>query len=98
MSCTIQFLFYSDVVFGFGSENDKKEVDVVTVPNKDVVIVHEPKQKVDLTKYLENQTFRFDYSFDENSTNEMVYKSVAFIIISLFNIIKDVEDISLQLW
>jgi len=60
----------------FNAENDKKEVDVVTVPNKDIVIVHEPKQKVDLTKYLENQTFRFDYSFDENSTNEMVYRSV----------------------
>jgi len=54
-------------------------VDVVTVPNKDVVIAHEPKQKVDLTKYLENQTFRFDYSFDENSTNEMVYRFVLFI-------------------
>ena len=63
--------------FCLNAENDKKEVDVVTVPNKDIVIVHEPKQKVDLTKYLENQTFRFDYSFDENSTNEMVYRSVA---------------------
>jgi len=50
---------------------------VITVPNKDVVIVHEPKQKVDLTKYLDNQTFRFDYSFDENSTNEMVYRLVS---------------------
>jgi len=58
------------------AESDKKEVDVVTVPIKDIVIVHEPKQKVDLTKFLENQTFRFDYSFDENSTNEMVYRSV----------------------
>jgi len=64
-------------------ENDKKEVDVVTVPNKDIVIAHEPKQKVDLTKYLENQTFRFDYSFDENSTNEMVYR-LASTFISLF--------------
>jgi len=60
----------------YDAENDKKEVDVVTVPNKDIVVLHEPKQKVDLTKYLENQTFRFDYSFDENSTNEMVYRFV----------------------
>ena len=30
--------------------------------------------KVDLTKYLENQMFRFDYAFDETQSNEMVYK------------------------
>lgn len=47
---------------------------MITIPSKDVVMVHEPKQKVDLTRYLENQTFRFDYAFDENSTNEMVYR------------------------
>ncbi|KAG9342594.1 hypothetical protein JZ751_016028 [Albula glossodonta] len=34
-------------------------------------------QKVDLTRYLENQTFRFDYAFDDNSTNEMVYRFTA---------------------
>lgn len=51
-----------------------KDLDVITIPSKDVVMVHEPKQKVDLTRYLENQTFRFDYAFDENSTNEMVYR------------------------
>ena len=56
------------------SELGKRDVDVVTVPNKENVIVHEPKLKVDLTKYLENQNFRFDYAFDENSTNEMVYR------------------------
>lgn len=56
------------------SELSKRDVDVVTVPNKENVIVHEPKLKVDLTKYLENQNFRFDYAFDENSTNEMVYR------------------------
>lgn len=53
-----------------------KGLDVITIPSKDVVMVHEPKQKVDLTRYLENQTFRFDYAFDESSTNEMVYRFV----------------------
>lgn len=47
---------------------------MVTVPSKCVLMVHEPKQKVDLTKYLETQTFRFDFSFDETSSNEMVYR------------------------
>ncbi|XP_076019748.1 kinesin-like protein KIF2A [Genypterus blacodes] len=54
-----------------------KDLDVITIPSKDVVMVHEPKQKVDLTRYLENQTFRFDYACDENSTNEMVYRFTA---------------------
>ncbi|AWP02312.1 Kinesin-like protein [Scophthalmus maximus] len=52
----------------------KRDLDVITIPSKDVVMVHEPKQKVDLTRYLENQTFRFDYAFDDSTTNEMVYR------------------------
>ncbi|XP_050345034.1 kinesin-like protein Klp10A isoform X1 [Nymphalis io] len=58
-------------------ENAKKEVDVISVPTKDQMIVHEPKNKVDLTKYLENQKFRFDYAFDDSCTNEVVYKYTA---------------------
>uniref|UniRef100_A0AAV2JVD4 Kinesin-like protein n=1 Tax=Knipowitschia caucasica TaxID=637954 RepID=A0AAV2JVD4_KNICA len=58
-------------------ENNKKEIDVVSVPGKGALLVHEPKTKVDLTKYLENQSFQFDYSFDENATNDMVYKFTA---------------------
>ncbi|XP_051497642.1 kinesin-like protein KIF2A isoform X8 [Apus apus] len=54
-----------------------KELDVITIPSKDVVMVHEPKQKVDLTRYLENQTFRFDYAFDDTAPNEMVYRFTA---------------------
>ncbi|XP_068279700.1 kinesin-like protein KIF2A [Nyctibius grandis] len=54
-----------------------RELDVITIPSKDVVMVHEPKQKVDLTRYLENQTFRFDYAFDETASNEMVYRFTA---------------------
>lgn len=55
----------------------RKEVDVITVPSKDQMVVHEPKTKVDLTKYLENQLFRFDYAFDETCANEIVYKYTA---------------------
>nr|XP_046243174.1 kinesin-like protein KIF2A isoform X2 [Scatophagus argus] len=58
-------------------ELSMKDLDVITIPSKDVVMVHEPKQKVDLTRYLENQTFRFDYAFDDSTTNEMVYKFTA---------------------
>ncbi|CAB3387065.1 Hypothetical predicted protein [Cloeon dipterum] len=58
-------------------ELTRKEVDVITVPTKDQMVVHEPKQKVDLTKYLENQHFRFDYAFDDTGSNEMVYRFTA---------------------
>jgi kinesin family protein 2/24 len=61
-------------VFCYISELNRREIDVLTVPNKENVIVHEPKTKVDLTKYLENQTFRFDYAFDESANNELVYR------------------------
>ena len=57
-------------------EQGRKEIDVITIPTKDNVMVHEPKTKVDLTKYLENQNFRFDYAFDEKCNNEMVYRCV----------------------
>uniref|UniRef100_A0A672IFR7 Kinesin-like protein n=2 Tax=Salarias fasciatus TaxID=181472 RepID=A0A672IFR7_SALFA len=55
----------------------KKEIDVVSVTGGGELLVHEPKQKVDLTKYLDNQLFRFDYSFDETSTNDLVYRFTA---------------------
>ncbi|XP_064003779.1 kinesin-like protein KIF2C [Pogoniulus pusillus] len=58
-------------------ERLKNECDVITVQSKCVLLVHEPKQKVDLTKYLETQTFRFDFAFDESSSNEMVYRFTA---------------------
>ena len=35
-----------------------KDNDVITIPTKDQCIVHVPKSKVDLTKYLENNTFK----------------------------------------
>ncbi|XP_004598982.2 kinesin-like protein KIF2C isoform X1 [Ochotona princeps] len=55
----------------------KKEIDVITVPSKCLVLVHEPKLKVDLTKYLENQAFCFDFAFDETVSNEVVYRFTA---------------------
>ncbi|VDM21157.1 unnamed protein product [Hydatigera taeniaeformis] len=58
-------------------ELGRKEIDVITIPNKQQILVHEPKTKVDLTKYLENQSFRFDYAFDENADNALVYRYTA---------------------
>ena len=44
-------------------EEKAKDVDVVTVASRDHVTIHEPKTKVDLTKFLENQQFRLFYCF-----------------------------------
>ncbi|CAF0727101.1 unnamed protein product [Didymodactylos carnosus] len=55
----------------------RKDNDVITIPNKDHCLVHVPKTKVDLTKFLDNQTFKFDFAFDEKSTNELVYRYTA---------------------
>ncbi|XP_048343387.1 kinesin-like protein KIF2A [Sphaerodactylus townsendi] len=58
--------------------NDREaDLDVVTIPCPDVVVVHEARQRFDLTRYLENQTFRFDRAFDEAATNESVYQHTA---------------------
>ncbi|XP_031562476.1 kinesin-like protein KIF2A [Actinia tenebrosa] len=58
-------------------EINKKEIDMCTIPDTDICVVHECKLKVDLTKYLENHKFWFDYAFDEHATNEMVYRYTA---------------------
>ncbi|XP_049735058.1 kinesin-like protein KIF2C isoform X2 [Elephas maximus indicus] len=55
----------------------KKEIDVISVPSKCLLLVHEPRLKVDLTKYLENQAFCFDFAFDETASNEVVYRFTA---------------------
>lgn len=54
-----------------------KDLDVITIPRKEVMMVHELKQKVDLIRYLENQTFRLDYAFDDSAPSEMVYRFTA---------------------
>lgn len=58
-------------------EISKKDIDLCTPIDKQTLVVHECKLKVDLTKYLENHKFRFDYTFDESASNDLVYKYTA---------------------
>ena len=58
-------------------EATREDLDIVTIPSDNVVMVHESKQKVDLTRYLENQTFCFDHAFDDTASNELVYQFTA---------------------
>ncbi|XP_067403535.1 kinesin-like protein KIF2B [Emydura macquarii macquarii] len=54
-----------------------QDLDVVTVPCREVVVVHEARQKLDLSRYLESQSFRFDQAFDDSAPNELVYRHTA---------------------
>ena len=61
---------------------NKKELgnfdyDVVTIPNGSTTLVHEPKTKVDLSKYLDHHEFHFDHAFDEDVKNSTVYRYTA---------------------
>ncbi|KAM7089290.1 LOW QUALITY PROTEIN: kinesin-like protein KIF2B [Ciconia maguari] len=55
-------------------EAELNDFDVVTVPGQHMVMVHEAKQKLDLTCYLNNQVFHFDHAFNDCATNELVYR------------------------
>ncbi len=39
------------------------------------LVVHEPRMKVDLTKYVEHHVFTFDDVLDEAVSNDAVYRS-----------------------
>jgi hypothetical protein len=47
--------------------------DVMEVGRRGKVLIHEPKTKVDLTKIIETQEFRFDDAFEANESNEVIY-------------------------
>ena len=47
-----------DMIILIFVELKKKDLDVITIPDGVTSVVHEPKLKVDLTKYLENHEFR----------------------------------------
>lgn len=52
--------------------------DIITVSQSDASLaVHELKEKVDLTKYVETHPFSFDHVFGEHVGNAVVYDSTA---------------------
>jgi kinesin family protein 2/24 len=53
-------------------ELKKNDLDTIEIRSGQTVVVKELKNKVDLTKYIEEHHFTFDNSYDEYSTNEMV--------------------------
>ncbi|XP_077220031.1 ATP binding microtubule motor family protein [Tasmannia lanceolata] len=56
-------------------EISKKEEDIITIEtNTNSLMVHESKQKVDLTEYVERHEFVFDAVLDEDVSNDEVYR------------------------
>lgn len=53
------------------------EPDVVSVPNRELLVVHEPRKQVNLTKFLEHHNFRFDYTFNDDCSNAQVHERTA---------------------
>ena len=66
-------------------EKSQGQLDVATVNTGGrAVTIHEPKVKVDLTKYVESHRFCFDEVFDENGTNEEIYAATCKPLIPFF--------------
>ena len=52
--------------------------EVVTVPSRETsptLIMHEPKTMVDLSKAMDNHTYRFDGVFGERATNRQIFEA-----------------------
>lgn len=56
------------------SELNRQERDILEIQKNGIILVHEPKTKVDLTRVIETQAFFFDDAFDAHETNEEIYQ------------------------
>ena len=58
------------------SEINKNTFDIIDIRSSSELVVKELKQKLDLTKYIEEHSFKFDYIFNENTNNEEIYLEI----------------------
>ncbi|XP_029437100.1 kinesin-like protein KIF24 [Rhinatrema bivittatum] len=67
-------------------EERRGEVNVVSVADKETVLIHEKKEAVDLTQYILQHVFYFDEVFSEVFSNQDVYMKTAYPLIHhIFN-------------
>ncbi|NXA44928.1 KIF24 protein, partial [Nothocercus julius] len=67
-------------------EERRGEVNIITVKNKETLLLHEKKEAVDLTQYILQHVFYFDEVFEESCTNQDVYMKTAHPLIQhIFN-------------
>ncbi|NWT09488.1 KIF24 protein, partial [Vireo altiloquus] len=67
-------------------EQRRGEVNIITVKDKETLLLHEKKEAVDLTQYIFQHVFYFDEVFGESCTNQDVYMKTAYPLIQhIFN-------------
>ncbi|NWW37699.1 KIF24 protein, partial [Panurus biarmicus] len=67
-------------------EEKRGEVNIITVKDKETLLLHEKKEAVDLTQYILQHVFYFDEVFGESCTNQDVYMKTAYPLIQhIFN-------------
>ena len=54
----------------------QNDIDIITTEGKNTIVVKELKNKVDLTKYIEEHRFTFDRAYGDNSSNQMIYNEM----------------------
>jgi len=57
-------------------ESNQKDIDIITTEGKNTIIVKELKNKVDLTKYIEEHRFTFDRAYADESSNQQIYEEM----------------------
>ncbi|XP_061874295.1 kinesin-like protein KIF24 [Colius striatus] len=58
-------------------EERRGEVNIITVKDKETLLLHEKKEAVDLTQYILQHVFYFDEVFGDSCTNQDVYMKTA---------------------
>ena len=59
----------------------QNDIDIIKTEGKNTIIVKELKNKVDLTKYIEEHRFTFDRAYGDNSSNQMIYNEMLYPMI-----------------
>ena len=57
-------------------EFSQNDIDIIGTEGKNIIVVKELKNKVDLTKYIEEHRYTFDRVYNENSTNQQIYEEM----------------------
>ena len=87
----------------------QNDIDIIATEQKNTIIVKELKNKVDLTKYIEEHKYTFDRAYGENSSNQLIYNEMLQPMIEvpglyllscldMFNFLQKKEYSNLELW
>ena len=57
-------------------ESAQNDIDIITTEGNNTIIVKELKNKLDLTKYIEEHRFKFDRAYADESSNQQIYEEM----------------------